>query len=100
MSLITKKEIVVKKVTVDGLICDRPCWLYWLKSNGLVHPAGALFMIYEGFFATGSQRLVQIMILTVMDKVVFKRPIRCNRGLFVVTLGPFYGASLGFIPDY
>lgn len=95
-----KEDIVVKRLTVSGLVCDKPCWLLWVKNGRTNVSTARRFELRDGFTAVSK---IIFMISSWQVGVKFKsfaNPVRFKQGLYITLPVATTMVSVGFIPDY
>lgn len=100
MSLIINKDIVIKNITDDALVCDRPCWLYCIKCAEGIKIFPERISLHDGFFKDFFRKPIALLDLTSNEILRFKTPLRFNKALFCIPEGVQLRITLFFIPDY
>lgn len=95
-----KEDVVVKRLTASGVVCDKSCWLIWLSWSCFEMGFGDIFEVIDGFFANDEIIFTTKRVTAGKGCLMFSKPIRFKKGIYVKDVLLPMRKTLGFVPDY
>lgn len=95
-----KEDVVVKRLILLGIVCDKPCWLLWIK---VYNAAGILplpIKLYNNRSTSGGVHLDITAGKKQFSYTPFRKPVRFSKGIYAIFSSIIIDVEFGFVPDY